>query len=308
MKNKKNKKSKKIKDKKRLKKVKEKVIELFFLLNGLLAVIVLFGIFYLLLSEGLPAFGEVSIVEFFTSKRWNPTSYDVPGYGILGLVTSTMIVTVGALVIAIPLGVAAAAYLAEIAGPREREILKPVIEILASIPSVVIGFLGIVLLGPLIARVFNLSNGLNALNGSILLGVMALPTIISISEDAISAVPEEYKEASLALGTNRWHTLIKVTLPAALSGIIASIMLGIGRAIGETMTVLMATGNVPRFPDSIFSSIRTMTATIAIELGEVPFNTTHYYSLFAIGAVLFTMTFFVNLISDIVLHKYEEGS
>ncbi len=276
------------------------------MINGILAIFVLIGIFYLLISEGLPTFRDVSIREFLTSRRWNPTSYDNPEFGIVSMIVSTLMVTVGALTISIPLGVAAAAYLAEIAGPREREILKPVIEILASIPSVVLGFLGIVLVGPLIARVFNLSNGLNALNGSILLGIMALPTIISISEDAISAVPEEYKEASLALGTNRWYTLRKVTVPAALSGIIASIMLGMGRAIGETMTVLMVTGNVPRFPDSFFSSIRTMTATIAIELGEVPFNTTHYYALFAVGSVLFMMTFFVNLLSDIILHKYEE--
>ncbi len=289
-----------------IKKIKEKIIETFFMLNGILAVLVLVGIFYLLLSEGLPTFREVSIREFLTSRRWNPTSYNNPEFGIVGLMVSTLMVTVGALIFSIPLGIATAAYLAEVAGPREREILKPVIEILASIPSVVVGFLGIVLVGPLIARIFGLSNGLNALNGSILLGVMALPTIISISEDAISAVPDEYKEASLALGVTKWYTLIKVTIPAALSGIIASIMLGMGRAIGETMTVLMVTGNVPRFPHSFFSSIRTMTATIAIELGEVPFNTTHYYSLFAIGAVLFTMTFCVNLISDIVLHKFEE--
>ncbi|WP_372494113.1 phosphate ABC transporter permease subunit PstC [Fuchsiella alkaliacetigena] len=279
---------------------------MFFLLNGILAIIVLAGIFYLLLSEGLPTFEEVSIREFFTSFRWNPTSRN-PGYGILSLVISTLAVTIGALLFSVPVGIAAAAYLAEVARPKEREILKPVIEILASIPSVVIGFLGIVLLGPIIARTFGLSNGLNVINGSILLGVMALPTIISISEDAISAVPKEYKEASLALGTNRWHTLVKVTIPAALSGITAAIMLGMGRAIGETMAVLMATGNAPAVPRSIFSSIRTMTATIAIELGEVPFNTTHYHSLFAIGAVLFVMTFLVNLVSDLVLHKYGEG-
>ena len=286
--------------------LKEKFIKVFFLINGVLAIFVLLGIFYLLLSEGLPTFSEVSIKEFLTTKRWNPSSYDIPGYGILGQITSTLVVTFGALLISIPLGVAVAAYLAEVAGAREREILKPVIEILASIPSVVIGFLGIVLLGPFVARIFNLSNGLNALTGSILLGVMALPTIISISEDAITSVPNEYRDASLALGISKWHTLIKVIIPAALSGIIASIMLGMGRAIGETMTVLMATGNVPRFPDSIFSSLRTMTATIAIELGEVPFNTIHYHSLFAIGSVLFIMTFCVNLVSDMILHKYEE--
>nr|WP_239559332.1 phosphate ABC transporter permease subunit PstC [Sporohalobacter salinus] len=287
--------------------MKEKGIELFFFSNGILAIIILIGIFYLLLSEGLPTFNEVSLKEFLTSTRWNPASYSEPSYGILSLIVSTLLVTIGSLIFSVPLGIACAAYLAEVANPKVREVLKPVIEILAGIPSVVIGFLGIVLVGPMIAKVFNLSNGLNAINGSILLGIMALPTIISISEDAISAVPEKYKEASLALGTNRWHTLVKVTIPAALSGIIAAIMLGMGRAIGETMAVLMATGNAPAFPASIFDSVRTMTATIAVELGEVPYNTPHYYSLFAIGLVLFIMTFIVNLISDIVLHKYGEG-
>jgi len=291
----------------RLSKFKEKAIEWFFFGNGILAVIILIGIFTLLLKEGLPTFQEVSIKEFLTSTDWNPTSYSNPSYGIVSLVYSTLLVTVGSLIFAVPLGIACAAYLAEVAHPRIREVLKPTVEILAGIPSVVIGFLGIVLVGPMIAKVFNLSNGLNAVNGSILLGVMALPTIISISEDAISAVPEEYKQASLALGTNEWHTLIKVTLPAALSGIIAAVMLGMGRAIGETMAVLMATGNAPAFPEGIFDSVRTMTATIAVELGEVPYNTTHYYSLFAIGLVLFLMTFVVNLISDLVLHKYGEG-
>ncbi|MGM0471887.1 MAG: phosphate ABC transporter permease subunit PstC [Bacillota bacterium] len=291
----------------KLSRLKERGIEYFFFFNGILTVIILIGIFYLLLSEGLPTFSEVSITEFLTSTDWNPTSYSNPSYGILSLVFSTLAVTIGSLLFSVPLGIACAAYLAEVADSRVREILKPVIEILAGIPSVVIGFLGIVLVGPMIANLFNLSNGLNVINGAILLGIMALPTIISISEDAISAVPDKYKQASLALGTNRWHTLIKVTLPAALSGITAAVMLGMGRAIGETMAVLMATGNAPAFPRNIFDSVRTMTATIAVELGEVPYNTTHYYSLFAIGLVLFIMTFLVNLVSDIVLHKFGEG-
>ncbi|SJZ30697.1 phosphate ABC transporter permease subunit PstC [Selenihalanaerobacter shriftii] len=291
----------------KISKFKERAIELFFFGNGFLAIIVLIGIFTLLVKEGLPTFNEVSIKEFLTSTRWNPTAYSGPSYGIVSLVYSTLMVTIGSLIFSVPLGIACAAYLAEVAHPKVREILKPTVEVLAGIPSVVIGFLGIVLVGPMISKVFNLSNGLNAINGSILLGIMALPTIISISEDAISAVPDEYKQASLALGTNEWHTLISVTIPAALSGIIAAVMLGMGRAIGETMAVLMATGNAPAFPNSIFDSVRTMTATIAVELGEVPYNTTHYYSLFAIGLVLFLMTFLVNLVSDIVLHKYGEG-
>ncbi len=285
---------------------KERAIELFFMLNSLVVIIVLLGIFYILISNSIPAFREIGLREFFTSARWNPTSYSQIEYGILSQVVSTLMVTIGSMILSVPLGVATAAYISELASPKTKQVLKPVIEILAGIPSVVIGFLGIVLLGPAIARAFGLPNGLNALNGSILLAIMSLPTIISLSEDAISAVPREYKNASLALGASRWQTLIKVTVPSALSGITAAIMLGMGRAIGETMAVLMATGNAPRMPYSIFSSVQTMTATIAIELGEVPHHTTHYYALFAVGLVLFIMTFAVNLVSDIILHKYEE--
>ena len=207
---------------------------------------------------------------------------------------------------AVPIGLGCAAYLSEVAPNWVREILKPVIEILAGIPSVVLGFLGIVVVGPWIARVFHLPNGLNALNGAILLAVMSLPTIISISEDAISSVPRTYKEASLALGATRWQTLIRVVVPSALSGIIASIMLGMGRAIGETMTVLMATGNALKTPDPFLDAVRTMTATIAIELGEVPFRLRPLSRFVRIGFVLFIMTFLVNLIADIVLAKYQE--
>jgi len=221
------------------------------------------------------------------------------------MLVSTLLVSIGALVIAIPLGVGAAAYLSDVASPHTREITKPIIEILAGIPSVVIGFLGIVLVGPAISKIFHLNNGLNALNGSILLAVMALPTIISLSEDALTSVPKSFQEASLALGATHWQTLVRVKIPAALSGIIAASMLGMGRAIGETMTVLMATGCSIAMPTSFLQSVQTMTSTIAIELGEVPYNTTHYYALFGIGLVLFIITFMVNMISDIVLHKYQ---
>ena len=287
-------------------KVQEEAIRYFFSLNGIIVILVLLGIFYLLLVNALPFFKEIKLVDFLGSKVWNPQGYSGAQYGVLAMIVSTLMVTLGAMVIAVPLGIACAAYLAEVASPRVREIVKPTVELLAGIPSVVVGFIGIVVLGPVLAKVLGLPNGLNAINGSLLLSVMSLPTIISISEDAISSVPIEYKKASLALGANRWQTLIKVTLPAALSGIIASIMLGMGRAIGETMTVLMATGNAPAFPHGFTESVRTMTATVAIELGEVPYYTTHFYSLFAIGLVLFLMTFVVNLISDIILNKYQE--
>jgi len=283
--------------------LKESLIQKVFQTSGLLAIIVLLGIFALLLYTSIPAFREVSLKEFLTSSRWDPTSPERPEYGLLSMLASTVIVTLGALLIAFPVGVAVAAYLSDVASPRAREIIKPVVELLAAIPSVVVGFLGITLVGPLIARIFNLSHGLTALNGSLLLAVMALPTIISISEDSLNAVPVSFVEASLALGANRWQTLTRVKIPAALSGIIASLMLGMGRAIGETMTVLMATGNARSFPHGFLQSVRTLTATIAIELGEVPYYTTHYYALFAIGLVLFIMTFFVNLAADIILEK-----
>ena len=284
---------------------KEKIIEGFFFVNGLVVVIALLGIFALLVFTSMPAFKEIHLSEFLLSANWNPTSYVKPSYGIVSMLVSTLMVTFGSLLIAVPLGIGTAAYLSDVASPRVREIAKPVVEILAGIPSVVIGFLGIVLVGPFIARIFRLHNGLNALNGSVLLAVMALPTIISLSEDALKSVSKSYREASLALGATRWQTLIRVRIPAALSGIVAACMLGMGRAIGETMTVLMATGCAPAMPGSFLDSVRTMTSTIAIELGEVPYNTTHYYALFAVGLVLFIITFIVNMTSDVILRKYQ---
>lgn len=284
----------------------EKIFHGFFFLNGIFVVIVLIGIFVLLMSKAIPTFKEVDMVEFLTGKEWLPNAYGKTYHGILPLLISTFMVTVGSLCIAIPIGLGAAAYLSDIANYRVREIAKPIIEILAGIPSVVIGFLGIVLVGPFISKIFGLNNGLNALNGSVLLAIMALPTIISISEDALNSVPKSYEHASLALGASKWQTLVKVKIPAAASGILAACMLGMGRAIGETMTVLMACGNAPALPESFLGPVRTLTATIAIELGEVPYGTTHYYALFVLGLVLFAITFMINLISDIFLHRYEK--
>ena len=287
--------------------IKENVIHGLFFLNGLSVVLVLVGIFVLLVTMALPAFKEIRLGEFLFSASWNPTAtFVTPSYGILSMLVSTLMVSIVALLIAIPLGIGAAAYLSDVASSRIREIAKPVIEILAGIPSVVIGFLGIVLVGPIIAKIFHISNGLNALNGSILLAVMALPTIISLTEDALNSVPKSFQEASLALGATHWQTLIKVKIPAAASGIIAASMLGMGRAIGETMTVFMATGCAIAMPHSFLQSVQTMTATIAIELGEVPYNTTHYYALFGIALVLFIITFIVNMISDIILHRHQK--
>jgi phosphate transport system permease protein len=285
---------------------KENIIHGLFFLNGLLVIFILIGIFALLVSKALPAFKEIRLGEFLFSAAWNPTATFVkPSYGILSMLVSTMMVSIGALIIAIPLGIGTASYLSDVASQRTREIAKPVVEILAGIPSVVVGFLGIVLVGPFIAKIFHLPNGLNALNGSVLLAIMALPTIVSLSEDALKSVPRSFEEASLALGASHWQTLIRVKIPAALSGIIAASMLGMGRAIGETMTVLMATGCSIAMPHDFLQSVQTMTSTIAIELGEVPYNTTHYYALFGIGLVLFIITFIVNMASDIILHKYQ---
>lgn len=292
--------------KKRWSDAKEAAIRAFFFSCGILAVLALLGIFLTLLTTAVPAFREIKLSEFFLSARWDPTSPEKAEYGMLSMIMSTLMVTVGALVLAVPIGIGVAAYLSDAAHWRTREVLKPVIEILAGIPSVVVGFLGIVLFGPVIAKIFGTGHGLNAVNGSVLLAIMSLPTIISISEDSLNAVPRAYTEASLALGASRWQTLVRVKLPAALSGIIAACMLGMGRAIGETMTVLMATGNARSFPHGFLDSVRTMTANIAIELGEVPYYTTHYYALFAIGLVLFIMTFAVNMVADIVLRKYQE--
>lgn len=291
-----------------MRQVKERLIHGFFILNGLLVVVLLAGIFLLLVFKAIPAFKEISLKDFFLSGLWNPTSMGKAAYGIFSMVVSTFLVTIGSLALAIPLGIGSAAFLSDVASPRTREIIKPIIEVLAVIPSVVIGFLGIVLVGPLLARTFGLANGLNALNGSILLAVMALPTIVSLSEDALNSVPQSFMEASLALGATRWQTLVSVKIPAAFSGILASCMLGMGRVIGETMTVLMATGNAAAMPHGMFDAVRTMTATIAIELGEVAYGSTHYYALFAVGFLLFVMTFMINLGADIFLHKVKRAA
>lgn len=275
----------------------DRLLKIVFRATGLVTIGLLGGIFFMLVFNSIAFFAKGNPIDFFTGSQWNPGS-DAGNYSILPLLASTGFVALGSMMIAVPLGIFTAAFLSELAPETLKMILKPVIEMLAAIPSVAIGFLGIVLVGPAIARVFGIQNGLNALNGSILLAIMALPTIITISEDAISAVPKTYREASLALGANKWATLFQVTLPAALPGLIAAVMLGLGRALGETMTVLMATGNAAALPKGFLDSIRTITATIAIEMGEVPYQTTHYFALFAIAAVLFVITLLINLLGE----------
>lgn len=290
---------------KKFMKIKEKVIEKTLFFFALTSVIIIFLIFIFLIIEGYPIFDTVSIKDFLLGEIWQPVS-EVPKYGILPMILGTLLVTAGAIIIAIPLGVGIAIYLAKVSHPFVREILKPSIEILAGIPSVVLGFFALVVLSPILADAFGTSNGLNALNGAIMLGIMATPTIATISEDSIRAVPNSYEEASLSLGATRWQTIKNVILPASLSGITASVMLGIGRAIGETMVVMMASGNASVIPQSFLDPIRTITSTLGSEIAEVSQGSPHYHALFMMALVLFLMTFIVNLTADYFTRKYRE--
>lgn len=283
--------------------LKAKIIKYFLQSCGSLSIIIVLLIFLFLFKEAVPFVSSPGIGELFHNV-WNPVSFQKEEFGIIPLITGSVVVTLLAILIAVPFGIIGAVYISEIATPKEREFLKPFIEILAGIPSVVLGFFGLVVVAPLIKNLFGLSGGLNALTGSILLAFMAIPTIISISEDAIKSVPAAYKEASLALGASKLETIWKVVVPAALSGIVASVMLGMGRVVGETMAVMMVTGNAPVISFDPFSSVRTMTATIAAEMGEVTIGSHHYMALFWVGIVLMLMTFLLNLVSYRVLKKY----
>jgi phosphate transport system permease protein len=285
---------------------KEKTIEWTLFSVSALTVVILFLICLFLFRDGLLLFKDTSLMDFLTGKFWYPTSINRQ-FGLLPLFFGSLIVTVGAILFSVPLGIASAIYISEIANPKVANFLKPFIEILAGIPSVVFGFFGLVVLVPIIQKSFNLPTGQTALTGSIMLGIMALPTIITISEDAIGCVPSTLKQGSLALGATKWQTIYKVVVPAALSGISAAVMLGIGRAIGETMTLMMVTGNtavIPSFPGGFLASVRTMTATVALEMGEVPQGSTHFHALFAVGSVLFIITFLINLIADSIKRRY----
>jgi len=280
----------------------EYVIEKAILFSGIASVIFVILIFIFLVKEGLSLFGTENFLSFISGKNWYPIS-DPPQFGILPLIMGSIFVTFGAIVIAVPLGIAVAIYIAEIAPLRFRDVLKSGIELLAAIPSVVLGFLGLITLAPLLKNIFNLPSGLTAFAGSIMLAFMALPTIVSIIEDSIVSVPRNYKEGSLALGATSWQTIYRVILPAASSGILAAVMLGIGRVIGETMAVLMITGNAAVMPTSLLQPVRTLTATIATEMGETVGGSPHYFSLFAIGIILFIISFIINLLADRFLHK-----
>lgn len=271
-------------------------------ISGYSAIIFVLMIFYFLLRQGLPTIGEVSFVNLI-SIRWYPIE---DYFGLLPLIGGSILVTLGAAIFAIPIGICTAVFIAEIAPRWTRDILKPLVEVLGGIPSVVLGFLGILILAPALRRLLDLPTGLTALAGSILLGGIAIPTIVSVAEDALDSVPRSYRDASLALGATRWQTIWRVTLPAARSGVVTAIMLGIGRTIGETMAVMMVTGNAAVLPskwNSLFLPVRTMTATIAAEMGEVAKNSTHYHVLFFVGLVLFLISLGINVAASTAVFK-----
>ncbi len=283
-------------------KIREYIIESCIRISGLLVIAFVFLIFLFLLKDSLSLFGIYPPWEFLFGRRWLPIS-EPPKFGVIPLLLGSVYVTAGAIVICVPVGVASAMFIAEVAPTFLKHILKSLIEILASIPSVVLGFIGIVWLGPFLKNTFGLKTGMCGLTGSLLLAFMALPTIISISEDALIGVPKSFKEAAFGLGATRWQALWRIVLPSASSGIIAGVMLGIGRVIGETMVVMMVTGNAPIIPVSILQPLRTLTATIAGEMGETVSGSEHYFALFAVGLVLFIITFVINFFAELFLRR-----
>ncbi len=283
----------------------EKIIHSFLFIVAFSSIIILLAISIFLIKEGVPIFKEVSVKDFVFGHYWYPTS-DPPDFGIFPLIMASVDVTALATIIAVPLGLLTAIYLAECASPSVRQVVKPLVELIAAFPSVVIGFFGMVVVAPFLQSTFNIPTGLNMFNAALMLSFMSVPTICSLSEDAIYAVPKEVKEASLALGATHWETIIRVTLPASISGISTAVILGMSRAIGETMVVLMVAGGAALIPSSIFDPVRPMPASIAAEMAEAPYGSNHYHALFAIGIVLFFMTFVFNFIADRISKRYRQ--
>ena len=281
----------------------EKAIELLIRICGVSAIVFVFAIFLFVFREGAPilASKEFSLVQFLTSTEWYPTSMSNVRFGTLALLAGTLSVTGVAMLIAVPFGLGAAIFVSEFTSGKIRETLKIIIELLAAIPSIVWGFIGLTVMNPLIQKLFGVPVGLNVLNAAILLALMSIPVMVSIGEDALKAVPDSYREGALALGATRWQIVHRVLLPAAKNGLLAAVLLGVGRAVGETMAVLMATGHAVQVPHSIFDSCCTLTATIAAELGDASEGSPHYRVLFLIGILLFTITFIVNLVADLVV-------
>ena len=283
----------------------EKSVQKIFFLIAMASVTTLFLIMVFLFREGLPIFKTVSVKDFIFGHYWYPTS-EPPDFGIFSLIIASLSVTLASAAISIPLGVMTAVYLAETASKKVSEIAKPVVELLAALPSVVIGFFGMVLVAPFLQKVFNIPTGLNMFNAALMLAFMSIPTTCSLSEDAIHSVPVALKEASMALGATHLETIIRVILPASISGISTAVILGMSRAIGETMVVLMVAGGAAMLPDSIFDPVRPMPASIASEMAEAPVGGEHYFALFATGIVLFLFTLIFNFIADHIAYKYRQ--
>lgn len=285
---------------------KERIIKKFFLFCAFISVGVLALILFSLFHGGMPLFETVNIKSFLLGMEWYPT-FEPPEFGIFPLIIGSLIVTTISTCIAVPLSILLAVFTAEVAPDYLKNTAKVIIELLAGLPSVVLGFFGMVVIAPILQDSFNLPSGLNIINASLILSIMVVPTIASLSDDALRAVPKEYKEASYALGATRFETIAFVIIPGALSGIFTAIILGMARAIGETMVVLMVAGGAGAIPESIFDSVRPMPASIAAEMGEAPRNGLHYHALFAIGMVLFFITLAFNIVADYVSRRFKEG-
>jgi len=281
----------------------ERVWEVLIYLCGISAIIFVVGIFFFIFKEALPMLGkkDFSLTQFLFSEQWYPTSEVNKRYGVLAMIAGTFGVTALAMLLAVPFGLGAAIYISEFCGAKTRETLKIVIELLAAIPSVVWGFVGLTVLSRLIMKYTGAPVGVNMLNGGIVLALMSVPIIVSIGEDALKAVPDSYREAGVALGATRWQLVWRVLLPAAKTGLLAAVLLGVARAVGETMAVLMTTGHAIHIPHSPLDSVRTLTANIAAELGEAPAHSDHYRVLFLTGVLLFLITFAVNLTADFIV-------
>jgi phosphate transport system permease protein len=282
---------------------KEAFYKRFFTVLAFASFVFLLGIVFVLFSESLPFFSRVSPLKFLFGRDWYPT-YDPPDFGILPLILASAWVTAGALLVAVPLGIGSALYINELASHGQKAVLKPLVEILASIPSIIYGFFGMAVLAPLLQKLLHIPIGLCALTASIVLGIMATPTICSITEDALSYVPQPFREASFAVGATRWQTLTQVVIPAAGSGISTAVILGISRVVGETMTVLMVAGGAAVMPSSWFDPVRPMTAAIAAEMGEAPMGGLHYRALFSIALILFLITFVFNIAAELISRRF----
>ena len=286
----------------------DKAVQILVFLGGISAIVFIIGIFVFISKEGFGFLvGDFNFKEFFFSPNWRPTPESKETFGILALVAGTASVTGLAMLIAIPFSLGAAIFIAEFASGKTREFLKITVELLAAIPSVVWGFIGLAIMNPIIIETFNVPVGLNVLNAGVILGLMAAPIMTSIAEDALKAVPDRYREAAEAMGATRWQVIYKVVLPAAKNGLLGAVLLGVGRGFGETMAVLMATGHSINIPTSVFDSVRALTATIAAELGETAAGSSHYQALFTIGIFLFIITFIINLAADLIVRGVRKG-